>query len=62
VLASFTFGPIAERVDAPDAGERRRLVLEAMVERFGRRAAAPSALVETPWWKEPWTRGCSMAH
>ena len=62
VLASFTFGPIAERVDALDAGERRRLVLDAMVERFGPRAGSPSVLLETPWWKEEWTRGCSMAH
>ena len=62
VIASFTFGPVAERVDALDAGERRRLVLEAMIERFGPRAGSPSALVETPWWKEDWTRGCSMAH
>jgi monoamine oxidase len=62
VLASFTFGPIAQRVDALDAGERRRLILEAMVERFGPRAGSPSAFIETPWWKEEWTRGCSMAH
>ena len=62
VIASFTFGPVAERVDALDAGERRRLVLDAMVERFGPRAGSPSEFVETPWWKEEWTRGCSMAH
>jgi monoamine oxidase len=62
VIASFTFGPIAERVDAFDAGERRRQVIAAMVERFGPRASSPSAYIETPWWKEPWTRGCSMAH
>jgi monoamine oxidase len=62
VIASFTFGPIAERIDALDAGERRRQVIASMVERFGPRASAPSAFIETPWWKEPWTRGCSMAH
>jgi monoamine oxidase len=62
VLASFTFGPVAERSDALDAAERRRLVLAGMVERFGPRAGAPSAFIETPWWKEEWTRGCSMAH
>ena len=62
VIASFTFGPIAERVDALDAGERRRQVVAAMVERFGSRASSPTAFIETPWWKEPWTRGCSMAH
>jgi monoamine oxidase len=62
VIASFTFGPIAERIDALDADERRRQVVAAMVERFGPRANSPSAFIETPWWKEPWTRGCSMAH
>jgi monoamine oxidase len=62
VLASFTFGPVAERVDALDARERRQLVLDAMAERFGPRAASPSAFIETAWWHEQWTRGCSMAH
>jgi monoamine oxidase len=62
VIASFTFGPVAERVDALDAGERRRLVLNAMTARFGPRAASPSAYVETAWWHQEWTRGCSMAH
>jgi len=62
VIASFTFGPVAERIDALDAGERRQLVLDAMVERFGPRAASPAEFVETAWWHEQWTRGCSMAH
>lgn len=62
VLASFTFGPVAERVDALDPAERRRLVLERMVQRFGPRAGKPADYVETIWWKEEWTRGCSMAH
>jgi monoamine oxidase len=62
VIASFTFGRVAERIDALDAGERRRLVLDAMVERFGPRAASPSEFIETAWWHEKWTRGCSMAH
>jgi monoamine oxidase len=62
VLASFTFGAVAERIDALDADERRRLVLRGMVERFGPRAGHPSAFVETAWWKDEWTRGCSMAH
>ena len=26
------------------------------------RAASPVEFVETAWWTEPWTRGCSMAH
>ncbi len=62
VIASFTFGPIAERFDALDAAERRALVIAEMIQRFGPRAAAPTDVIETPWWKETWTRGCSMAH
>ncbi|MGZ6897193.1 MAG: flavin monoamine oxidase family protein [Acidimicrobiia bacterium] len=62
VIASFTFGAVAERLDALDPGTRRRAVLDAMTTRFGSRAASPVELVETPWWTEPWTRGCSFAH
>jgi monoamine oxidase len=62
VIASFTFGAVAERLDALEAGERRRAVLDAMTARLGRRAALPSEFIETPWWTEEWTRGCSMAH
>jgi monoamine oxidase len=62
VIASFTFGPVAAHIDALDDGERRRSVLDSLTARFGRRAAAPADFIETPWWKEQWTRGCSMAH
>ena len=62
VIASFTFGPVADRVDALDAAERRRAVLDALTARLGRPAASPSEFIETPWRKEQWTRGCSMAH
>jgi monoamine oxidase len=34
VIASFTFGPVARRVDALDAGERRRAVLDALTRTF----------------------------
>jgi monoamine oxidase len=62
VIASFTFGPVAARVDALDAAERRRSVLGSLTARFGQRAASPCDFIETSWWKEHWTRGCSMAH
>ena len=62
VIASFTFGSVAARVDALDEAERRRSVLGSLTARFGQRAASPCDFIETPWWKEPWTRGCSMAH
>jgi monoamine oxidase len=62
VIASFTFGRIAARFDALAPDERRRAVLAAVVARLGPRAASPLELIETPWWKEEWTKGCSMAH
>lgn len=62
VIASFTFGRVAERWAGLDAPERRRLVVEALAARFGPRAASPTEVIETAWWTEEWTRGCSMAH
>jgi len=62
VLASFTFGRVAQRLDAMSAGARRAAVLDVLASRFGVRAASPVAFVETPWWQEPWSRGCSVAH
>jgi monoamine oxidase len=62
VIASFTFGPVAERVDALDPKERRQAVLDRLTHRFGPRAASPVEFIETAWWTQEWTRGCSMAH
>lgn len=62
ILASFTFGSVATRAASLDETERRRAVVDAMTARFGPRAASPRTVVETQWWTEPWTRGCSMAH
>ena len=62
MIASFTFGRVAERVDALEPDVRRKAVLDALTERFGPRAATPVEFVETAWWHEPWTRGCSFAH
>ena len=62
VIASFTFGAVAQRVDALDPDVRRKAVVDALTARFGPKAASPIAFVETAWWKEEWTRGCSMAH
>jgi monoamine oxidase len=62
VLASFTFGAVAERVARREPAERRHAVVDALTGRFGEEAASPISFVETDWWNEPWTRGCSMAH
>ncbi len=61
-LASFTFGPVAQRLEALDPDERRSALLRELVGRFGPKAKSPLELVETAWWNEPWTLGCSMAH
>jgi monoamine oxidase len=62
VLASFSFGSVATNLDELDPGERRAFVIEALTNRFGEKAANPVDFVETSWWNEKWTRGCSMAH
>ena len=62
VLASFTFGPVARHFDSMSEAERRGAVLTALDARFGTRAAAPAEFIETAWWTEAWSRGCSMAH
>jgi monoamine oxidase len=62
VLASFTFGPVAQRLDSLDPAERRQAVLDALTARLGPHAASPAHFIETAWWTEKWTRGCSMAH
>jgi monoamine oxidase len=62
VIAVFTFGPVAQRLESLDAGARRKAVLTAIEARLGPRAANPSEFIETSWWTEEWSRGCSMAH
>jgi monoamine oxidase len=61
-IASFTFGPVADRMRKMDPTERRSAVLAELTKRFGDRASAPVAFVETSWIDEEWSRGCSMAH
>ncbi len=62
VLAGFTFGRVAEKFDALAADERRAAVLQALRGRFGPRASSPVDVVDTAWWSEPFSGGCSMAH
>ncbi len=62
VIASFAFGAVAEKFDAMDPADRRRAVLDRLTARLGPKAAAPVDYIDTAWWTEPWTRGCSMAH
>lgn len=62
VLASFTFGPVAQLADGLGPAERKRALLEVIGGRFGPQGLEPEAVVETSWWQEPWSKGCSFAH
>ncbi|HLX88036.1 MAG TPA: FAD-dependent oxidoreductase, partial [Acidimicrobiales bacterium] len=62
VLASFAFGPVAARLATASADDRRTHLLDTLSGRFGPKAARPEAVVETAWFTEPWSRGCSLAH
>ncbi len=62
VLAAFTFGRVAEQWDRLDPADRRSALLDALASRFGPRVTTPSEIVETAWWQQEWTRGCSFAH
>ncbi len=61
-LASFTFGYVAKQFDSLDRPERRRMLLDVLSGRFGPKAATPVHFVETAWFTEPWSCGCSFAH
>jgi monoamine oxidase len=62
VLASFTFGEVATDVDALEEGARHERLLDELARRLGPRAREARHIVETAWWQQEWTRGCSMAH
>jgi monoamine oxidase len=49
VLAAFGFGSYARALGALDPEERRRFVLDALVTRFGPRAAQPVHYEEIDW-------------
>ena len=62
VIAGFTFGPVAQRLALLEPKVRRQTMLDSLAARLGPRAAHPSDFIETSWWTEEWSRGCSMAH
>ena len=62
-IASFTFGAVAERVDALDPAERRQAVVDALDgPASGRAPHHRSTSSRRRGGSEEWTRGCSMAH
>jgi len=62
ILNTFTGGPHARALARLAPADRRRLVIDEMVARFGPKAARVRHYVEQDWAEEEWTRGCFMAH
>lgn len=57
LLVAFVPGSRARELAGRTEGERRGLVLDAMVRLFGQQAAAPDAYFEKDWSADEWSRG-----
>jgi monoamine oxidase len=62
VMTAFAFGPPGRELGALAPDVRKKIVLDALVVRFGARAAEPIDFAERDWAAEEWSRGCYMAH
>jgi monoamine oxidase len=62
ILSSYLIGPQAVRAAALDPAERRDIWLRALAARYGPKALAPRAHLETDWAAEQWTLGGMIAH
>jgi monoamine oxidase len=62
VLVSFAFGRHARALRDMPPDERRRMVIDGLMLRFGEGAARPAEYHEHEWESEAWTRGCSLSH
>jgi monoamine oxidase len=62
LLMCFIVGPAANRFGRLSPAERRQVVLERLVTRFGPAAAEPLEVLEQDWSAEEFTRGAYMAH
>lgn len=62
ILCVIIEGPIARRYECLDQDERRQAVLDALVERFGPKAARPVDYVEQNWSRERYSGGGMLSH
>jgi len=62
ILNAFSAGPDARNLARLSADDRRTLVIDEMVKRFGSAAGKPADYVEQDWAEEEYTRGCFMVH
>jgi monoamine oxidase len=61
VMVAFVGGDKAIEFDRLSRSRRRAVVLQQLVEFFGREAASPRQYVETNWPEERWSRGAPVA-
>lgn len=57
-LLVFSCGSKARRLGAMSPQDRRKDVVEALVQAFGAKAANPVDYIDKDWSDDPWTRGC----
>lgn len=62
VLVGFMEGNEARAYGREDAVERRKMVIESLVNFWGPKAATPIDYYERDWSAEEWTRGCYGGH
>ena len=61
-LRGVRLRPLLDPARGAGPARRRALLVDALVTRFGNRAADPTDVVEQNWETEEWSHGCSMAH
>ncbi|MEU7630300.1 flavin monoamine oxidase family protein [Nocardia sp. NPDC049220] len=62
VMCVITEGPIARQIGQLEEGERRKLILGELVERFGDKARSPVDYIEQNWSVERYSGGGMLSH
>ena len=57
-MTAFIYSAQARKVAPLPAAERKKIVLEALAQRFGPKALEPLYYHEMNWSTQQWTRGC----
>ena len=61
VISSYAFGAAAFELAQTTPAERQRVFVDALVRRYGAKAATPLQLIEQDWCAEPWSQGGMIA-
>lgn len=62
ILTAYIWGPPARHMSTVSQEERRKVFLDGLVKRFGKKAANPMQFAEFDWAAQEWTRGDMFAH